>query len=164
MLREILRNKFVIAAYIIGIITVILAAYIILNPFNIHYYYKGPPINGSFTVNPSGGIIFLILETNDSNLSINVTVVKWVPETNITLTLYYTASLGPYQLKELNFTTITRLNLTSVGNGGEVTIIGIYRPEMINALTIILTILFIIVIALLIIGFTESIINIHGKV
>ncbi|WP_243678614.1 hypothetical protein [Vulcanisaeta distributa] len=97
-------------------------------------------------------------------MSINVTVVKWVPETNITLTLYYTASLGPYQLKELNFTTITRLNLTSVGNGGEVTIIGIYRPEMINALTIILTILFIIVIALLIIGFTESIINIHGKV
>ncbi|ADN51423.1 hypothetical protein [Vulcanisaeta distributa] len=162
MIREILRNRFVIAAYIIGAITVILAVYIILNPFSINYYYKGPPINGSFTVNPSG-VVFLILETNDSNLDINVTVVKWIPETNITLTLYYTVNLGPYQLKELNFTTITELNLTSIGNG-EVTIISIYRPEVINALTIILTILFIIVIALLIIGFTESIINIHGKV
>lgn len=162
MIREILRDRFVIAAYIIGAITVILAVYIILNPFNIDYYYKGPPINSSFIVNPSG-IVFLILETNNSNLDVNVTVIKWIPETNITLTLYYTANLGPYQLKELNFTTITELNLSSIGNG-EVTIIGIYRPEVINALTIILTILFIIVIALLIIGFTESIINIHGKV
>ncbi|GAB6946282.1 hypothetical protein JCM16161A_04120 [Vulcanisaeta sp. JCM 16161] len=162
MLREILRNRFVIAAYIIGAVTVILAVYIILNPFSINYYYKGPPINGSFAVNPSG-ITFIILETNNSNLNVNLTVIKWIPETNITLTLYYTTSLGPYQLKELNFTTITRLNLTSVGDG-EVTIISIYRPEMINALTIILTILFIIVIALLIIGFTESIINIHGKI
>ncbi|GAB6944575.1 hypothetical protein [Vulcanisaeta sp. JCM 14467] len=161
MLREVLRNRFVIVAYIIGVITVVLATYIILNPFSVKYYYKGLPINGSFTVNPSE-IIFLILETNDSNLGVNVTVIKWIPETNITLTLYYTASLGPYQLKELNFTTITRLNLTSIGNG-EITIIGIYRPEVINVLAIVLTILFIMVIALLIIGFIESIINIHGK-
>ena len=161
MLREVLRNRFVIAAYIIGIITVVLAMYIILNPFSVKYYYKGLPINGSFAVNPSE-IIFLVLETNDSNLGVNVTVIKWIPETNISLTLYYTASLGPYQLKELNFTTITRLNLTSIGNG-EITIIGIYRPEVINVLTIVLTILFIMVIALLIIGFTESITNIHGK-
>ncbi len=101
MIREILRDRFVIAAYIIGAITVILAVYIILNPFNIDYYYKGPPINSSFIVNPSG-IVFLILETNNSNLDVNVTVIKWIPETNITLTLYYTANLGPYQLKELN--------------------------------------------------------------
>ena len=161
MLREVLRNRFVIAAYIIGVITVVLAMYIILNPFNVKYYYRGPPINESFTVNPSE-IVFLILETNNSNLGVNVTVVKWIPETNISLTLYYTANLGPYQLKELNFTTITRLDLTTIGNG-EITIIGIYRPEVINVLTIVLTILFIMVIALLIIGFTESITNIHGK-
>ncbi|ADY00671.1 MAG: hypothetical protein ACP5NQ_00470 [Vulcanisaeta sp.] len=162
MISEILRDRFIVAAYIIGIVTIILAIYIILNPFNTHYYYSGPAINGSFTVNPSE-IVFIMLRTNNSNLNTNITIIKWIPETNITLTLYYMVNLGPYQLKELNFTTITNLNLASMGRG-QVTIIGIYRPEIINVLTIILTILFILVIALLIIGFTESIINIHGKV
>ncbi|WP_054853572.1 hypothetical protein [Vulcanisaeta distributa] len=161
MLREIFRNRFIVTAYIIGAVTVILAIYLIINPFSVNYYYKGPPINGSFTINPSE-TVFLILETNDSNLDINITVAKWIPETNITVTLYNVTDLGPYQSKELSFTTITMLNLTSVGNG-EIMVIGIYRPEIINVLTIILAILFIIVIALLIIGFIESIINIHGK-
>ncbi|WP_054844428.1 hypothetical protein [Vulcanisaeta souniana] len=163
MFREILRNKFVISAYIIGVITIILAIYIILNPFKVNYYYSGPAINNSFTINPSS-IVFIILKTNNSNLNTNITIIKWIPETNISITLYYAISLGPpYQSREINFTTITTLNVASTGQG-RITIFGIYRPEVINVLTIILTILFILIIALLIIGFIKSIINIRGKI
>lgn len=162
MLREILRNRFVISAYIVGIITIILAMYIILNPFKVDYYYNGPAINNSFTVNPSN-IIFIILETNNSNLNTNITIIKWIPETNITITLYYAVNLGPYQSREINFTTITMLSIASTGQG-RIMVLDIYRPEVINILAIILTILFILIMLLLIIGFMESIINIRGKI
>ncbi len=161
MLSDIFRNRFVIASYIIGVITIILAIYVVIMPFSIHYYYNGTAINSTFRINPAD-TVFIILRTGNNSLNANFTVIKWIPETNITLTLYYTASLSPNQTETLNFTTITSLTTSIVGNG-HVEIIGVHRSRIIDILTIVLTILFILVIALLIIGFTESIINIHGK-
>ncbi|MFB6469873.1 MAG: hypothetical protein TU36_001350 [Vulcanisaeta sp. AZ3] len=161
MLREAMRNKLIISAYILGTITVILAIFLILMPYKVNQYYNGPAINKTFIVNPSD-IIIITLETSKSSLHVNLTINKWIPETNITITLYYTENLGPNQLKTLNFTTLTSLNTVLTGQG-QIEILGIRRSALANALTIILTILFILTISLLITGFIELITNISRK-
>lgn len=161
MFRELFRNRLIITAYVLGIITVIIAVYVVLMPYKVDYYYNGTAVNRTFSINPSD-VVFIILRTDGGSLSVNLTVVRWIPETNITITLYYTEYLNPNQTKILNFTTLTSLSIVSMGQG-DVEVLGVHRPEFINILTIILTILFILVIALLVIGFVESIINIHGK-
>lgn len=159
MLSDIFKNRFVVTAYILGVITIALAIYLLLTPYSsISNYYNGTAINATFTINPSD-VVFVILKTSNESLNVNITVTKWIPDTNITVTLYYEEYLSPYQTRSLNFTTITSLSTSSMGQG-IITIIGIRRTKLIDALTIILTILFILVIGLLIIGFADSIINI----
>ena len=88
MLSDIFKNRFVVTAYILGVITIALAIYLLLAPSSISNYYNGTAINATFTINPSD-VVLVILKTSNESLNVNITVTKWIPDTNITVTLYY---------------------------------------------------------------------------
>jgi hypothetical protein len=158
---HILFNKVVITGYVLGLMTILLAIYLITHPYVSHLYYSGS-INGTLIVNtnPNDYLILLLYNTNCKRASFNVTVIERVPETNVTVPQYYTINLGPNENRTMNFMLVSKLY---VEGNGSVILTGIRRPLINYLLTLLLIIMFVFTIALLFIGYLKSIKNILGK-
>ncbi|WP_069808344.1 hypothetical protein [Vulcanisaeta thermophila] len=157
--KDLLRNRVIIVAYVVGSITILLAIYLLLHPYSVYYYYNGTsPINRTFTMTPNE-VVIVILNADDNYLKANLTLNIHIPETNLTLTQRLNYSLSPGEIKTANFTSLISMSISTNGPG-RVMVLGIYRPFINNILTIVLIALFILTIVLLIIGFMKSILNI----
>jgi len=156
-------NRIVLTGYLLGIVTIILAIYLITHPFVTHMYYNGPINNTSITIqtNPSDYIILLARAYNNTGAELNVMVIERVPETNITVPQYYSISLKPGGNRTMSFMLVYQV---SIDGNGYVTLVGIRRTLITYLLTLLLIVMFIFTIVLLVIGYVKSIGNILGKV
>ena len=153
-------NKLVITGYVLGIITILLAIYLIIHPYTVHVYYNGT-LSGTLSITTNvNDYLMLRLSTNGESSRFNVTIIERIPQTNIMVPQYYVINLSQGVPKIVNFTSVKELIIS--GNGS-IVLMGIRRPLINYILTLVLIIVFIFALALLVIGYLKSIENLLGK-